>query len=362
MADPDKIAQAIAKAEDWNTRVALVRRIPEEFGRAHLREVYAAVSERAYVPHLTPDFAYVYHREDYDLSVVEEAVRAAAVMTANFTAVTVAHLEHALRERPTSMRCFRLIIGYTPQEMAAATAPVAASLTLPAVGVTAVKNLEQGRAQGGQILKVLAETISRAVAKELFPPAAEGLRSKQERPDLVDGWATVRELFHHGVRYSMFLHQRHYGGAFRQLLDATSSMRGNILEDAVEQLFDAANIPAIRTGSANQAEIARRFHLTVQPAPDFVVYDSNDSLRALLECKLVNDGGTARDKAARFSALREAAKQHGGVPVFAVLGGLGWTRTNDALGPVVQHCDGRVFTLSTLQEMLTVDPFPALTF
>jgi hypothetical protein len=43
-----------------------------------------------------------------------------------------------------------------------------------------------------------------------------------------------------------------------------------------------------------------------------------------------------------------------------VLGGIGWARINDALGPVVRDSDGRVFTLSTLKSMLEVNPFPSL--
>lgn len=258
------------------------------------------------------------------------------------------------------MRCFRLIVGYTLAEMAAATVPVAARLELKAVTDDRVKSLEQGRSQHEETLAVLAETISLAVTGELFPPAAEGLQSKQDRPDLANGWASVHRLVTEGVPYEMFLHQRHYGGAFRQQLDATSAKRGNILEDAVRETFQTAGIPAIRTGSSNQAEIAQRFHLTVQPAPDFVIHDERNTPRALLECKMVNDGGTARDKAARFKSLRDAARDHGGIPVFAVLGGLGWRRTSDALGPVIQACEGRVFTLSNLPELLTVDPLPAI--
>jgi len=45
---------------------------------------------------------------------------------------------------------------------------------------------------------------------------------------------------------------------------------------------------------------------------------------------------------------------------FALLDGLGWERINDALAPVVEHCDGRVFTLETLPEMLETQPFPGL--
>ncbi|MGH3274526.1 MAG: hypothetical protein ACRDNZ_09455 [Streptosporangiaceae bacterium] len=99
--------------------------------------------------------------------------------------------------------------------------------------------------------------------------------------------------------------------------------------------------------------------MTVQPAPDFVVYDGSGNLRAMLECKGA-DGGTARDKALRFQRLHGESVRLGGVPLIAVLGGLGWLRVNDTLGPVVRDCDGRVFSVSNLVELLTVAPFTSL--
>ena len=54
------------------------------------------------------------------------------------------------------------------------------------------------------------------------------------------------------------------------------------------------------------------------------------------------------------------SKTVNGVPLIAVVGGLGWTRVNDTLGPVVRDCDGRVFSVSNLDEMLAVAPFPSL--
>ena len=160
--------------------------------------------------------------------------------------------------------------------------------------------------------------------------------------------------------FSLFLHQRHYGGAFRQILDATSTKRGDLVEDAVETIFRQNGVPYIRTGSANQAEIATRFEVRVTPTPDFVVFDNSGTLRAMLECKVTNNGGTARDKALRFAKLRGESNRLGGTPLVAVLGGIGWARVNDALGPVVRDTDGRVFTLSTLSSMLEVAPFPSL--
>jgi hypothetical protein len=91
-----------------------------------------------------------------------------------------------------------------------------------------------------------------------------------------------------------------------------------------------------------------------------VVFDDTDTLRAMLECKATNDGGTARDKAPRFTTLRSESVRLGGIPLFAVLSGMGWTRVNDTLGPVIRDTEGRVFTLATLSHMLEVTPFPSL--
>ena len=143
-------------------------------------------------------------------------------------------------------------------------------------------------------------------------------------------------------------------------MDATSTKRGDLIEDAVEALFRENGVPYIRTGSPNQGEISARFEVRVTPAPDFVVFDNSETLRAILECKGTNDGGTARDKALRFARLRAESNRLGGIPLIAVLGGIGWARVNDALGPVVRDTDGRVFTLSTLSAMLEVAPFPSL--
>ena len=96
------------------------------------------------------------------------------------------------------------------------------------------------------------------------------------------------------------------------MLDATSGERGDLVEDPVESLFVTERVPFLRTGSRDQAVIEQRWGLTVKPAPDFVLFDSrSDTLRAILECKGANDGGTARDKAARFRALRAEGQRLG---------------------------------------------------
>jgi hypothetical protein len=357
VADPPDLVELAAAAPSWNARVAAVRRVPEVYGLARHQAVYAEIAERVYAPTLTPDFGYVHWRQEYELEPLVAAYRIAEKATGKFANVAPADLVHLLREQPITLRVFRLMLGLTTGEFAEATGMV----TTLATGKATIGNIETGTIPTRSVAEACAAVIDQMMRGLLFPPGVPPLRSKVEKTDTADGWDSVRRYARDGVPLPVLLHQRLYGGAFRQLLDATSSLRGDVIEEPVEALFRADGIPYIRTGAHNQAEIERRFGLTVRPAPDFVVYDDRrDELRAMFECKGANDGGTARDKAARFGNLRAEANRLGGVPLFAVLAGIGWRRTNDALGPVVKATDGRVFTIATLPDMVTVEPLPDL--
>jgi len=356
----EETVEAVAAAASWDARIALVRRVPETFGQAQHAAVYAAIAKKVYVPNLAPDFAYVHWREEYELAPLDDACRKAVELTKGFFTVEVADLRRTLHEEPTTLRIFRLLLGLTVQEFAAASKIAEARGAGKGVTAPKVKDIEAGGASKEAVALCCATVVDGMMRGTLFGKPSGEVRSKIEKPDTMKGWETVQQYADEGVPLAVFLHQRHYGGAFRQLLDSTSTMRGDILEDAVEELFRSKGILYVRTGSHDQEEIARRFHVTVRPAPDFVVYEGQDVLKALLECKGANDGGTARDKADRFSTLRGEATRLGGVPVFAVLAGLGWRRTRDALGPVIRDTDGRTFTIPTLPEMLTVQPFPGL--
>jgi len=69
---PD-LVPAIVAASSWNTRVTLVRQIPEQYGRAQLRDVYSRLARQLYVPDPALELAYVVWRQDYELASVTEA-------------------------------------------------------------------------------------------------------------------------------------------------------------------------------------------------------------------------------------------------------------------------------------------------
>jgi hypothetical protein len=326
------------------------------------------------MPHLAPDFAYIHESSFYEADHFSGAYDAATRLTKGFTCVTESDLVQALVDCPRTLLVFRTLLGLTKDEFAHSTLLAGGPADSAALSASQIDKMERSAIadDSGPITRaavtkatsqarIAAQTIVKAMDGELFGDAPPGLRSKQHKPDTERGWDSVREYSANGVPLKTFLHQRHYGGAFRQVLDATSTLRGDLIEDAVEALFTARGVSFIRTGSHNQAEISERFEVHVTPAPDFVVFDpADDGLKAMLECKGTNNGGTARDKALRFRSLRSESMRLGGVPLIAVLGGIGWARINDALGPVVRDTDGRVFTLSTLNSMLEVAPFPGL--
>lgn len=357
----EQTIQDILQASTWDKRVAQIRLVSQRHGTAAHAQIWAEVAREGYVPHLAPDFAYIHTASFYEAAYFREIYDVAEAATTGFTEVSTQRLAEILVEDPRVLLVLRTVAGLTKEEFAHATTLVGRSEALPTLSAGKVDAMERrGTATNDEQAEVAARTLSRIMDGSLFPAPEADLRSKQTKLDTEHGWSSVQHLASTGVPYADFLHQRHYGGAFRQVLDATSSRRGDLIEDAVETLFSGARIPYIRTGSHNQSEIAERFEVQVTPAPDFVVFDGSDTLRAMLECKITNDGGTARDKALRFVGLRAESVRLGGIPLFAVLGGMGWARVNDTLGPVIRDTDGRVFTLATLPWMLDVVPFPSL--
>lgn len=365
--------QSILTAGTWTQRIQQIRLVPQRHGTENHGTIYAAVARELYMPHLAPDFAYIHESPFYETPHFFAAYDEAARLTEGFIRVSEAELEATLIQCPCTLLVFRTLLGLTKDEFAHSTLLAGGADELAPLSASQIDTLERG-ASGAQRPKtaaalakataqahVAAKTIAMAMDGELFGCAPAGLKSKQRKPDTQKGWDSVRGYAANGVPLRVLLHQRHYGGAFRQVLDATSTLRGDLIEDAVEALFTAHGVSFIRTGSHNQADIARRFEVHVTPAPDFVVFDpADDSLKAMLECKGTNNGGTARDKALRFRSLKTESVRLGGIPLIAVLGGIGWARINDALGPVVRDAEGRVFTLSTLSSMLDVAPFPGL--
>lgn len=353
--------ERIASASSFDQRVAEIGRIPHVHGTDEHPHIYAALARQLYVPYLAPDFAYIHANDFYDREYFERVYQDTYESTAGFVNVSEDALAAIIEANPRTLLVLRVILGLVREEFAASTRLVAQPDNLAPLTGAKVDSMERdGSRTTAAQARVAAKALCRIMDGSLFGTPPGGVRSKQEKPDTEHGWHSVQQFAAEGVPFALFLHQRHYGGSFRQILDATSTKRGNLIEDAVEALFRNNGIHYLQTGSHNQGDIQARFHIMVTPAPDFVVYDEFNGLRAMLECKGANDGGTARDKASRFGRLKAESVRLSGIPLIAVLAGLGWARVNDTLGPVLRDTQGRVFTLATLPQMLTMAPFPSL--
>ena len=130
MPDPNEIVEMIAGAGNWDARVAMIRRIPEAFGTAEHANVYAAIARHVYVPKLTPEFAYVHWRDEYELNALERTYTLAQNGTNGFRDVTRDQLAQLIEEEPATLRVFRLLLGLTGVEFSEASLLVAEQLNL----------------------------------------------------------------------------------------------------------------------------------------------------------------------------------------------------------------------------------------
>jgi hypothetical protein len=97
------IANAVQAAGTWDARVALIRRVPEEFGTAQHASVYAAIAKQVYVPDLKADFAYVHWRDEYELAPLAEAYGLAHNLTDGFFNDSRRRATRVLLEEPQTL-------------------------------------------------------------------------------------------------------------------------------------------------------------------------------------------------------------------------------------------------------------------
>jgi len=287
----------------------------------------------------------------------DEAYRKLAGHTNEFTDVSLPRLTAALTEAPETLAPLRMILGSTHNELA-----WAMKLARPGISTSGstLKKFERSPAPDHSSAKrtAMIDTIAAAVLAVMdrsilqVPDSVQDFfHSKLDKRDTLHGWDTVAASTE-GVPYSALLYQRYVGGVWRQVQDAYSEVKGdNLLEQPIADLFDDHHIPYYRsgTGASGAAQTADSFGLS--PGPDFVLPEESPTV--IIESKIAEDGGTARDKAARIKNAADAAKERGLLPC-AVVDGKGWSERPNALVDVVIATDGRTYSLSTLPHLLDI--------
>lgn len=274
-------------------------------------------------------------------------------------------LLRAIEREPRAWVVLRSILGFTPGEMFwVVWRETAGSGNGVNVSQTDARELDLAARRGEQLVfspgkaRLARERRRDELVRRALPPIANVLqRSAPEvesgsvhRLDKIDtrgGPETVAGLIRSGqVAYSELLYERVLGRPFATHRDSVSDIVGKMVEGAVQALLDEHLIDGRQTRYREKVA-------TFPQAPDFLIPSDPGKTRLIIEAKLTEDDGTARDKAARIQTLRgyeDRRRATGDEPrqIVAVVEGRGFLHRTPDLQRMLEACDGHVYSLAEL--------------
>ena len=194
-------------------------------------------------------------------------------------------------------------------------------------------------------LKALIET-----ACELLASGAPAIENNQlhrlDKADTSHGITDIKRFSDIGVPYAMLLYERLLGRPFAGHRDSVSELIGDGLENAIEDVLSKAHLSFRKT---KRAERINGF----DQAPDFIL-PSEFNPKIVIEAKITEDDGTARDKVTRIQHLAELSERHlrdngSGFNVVACIGGRGFGVRREDMKKLLLATKGKIFTPGTLK-------------
>jgi hypothetical protein len=201
--------------------------------------------------------------------------------------------------------------------------------------------------------RVGAETVQRLHA--LIDAALEAIEHgsqtssplivhRLDKIDTAQGIRSVQKVAAEGVPYSMLLYERMLGRPFATHRDGVSGQVGDIVEDAVIKALEDARVPYHQTGQAEQIP-------GFDQAPDFLTPTKEDP-KVVIEAKLTQDDGTARDKITRVQHLDRLREGHTKFQVVACIDGRGFQIRRNDMKKLLLATRGKVFTVETMPYLI----------
>jgi len=287
--------------------------------------------------------------------VFEQGYEALKQGTGGFTDLSADRVFSIAVSVPISIVVLRSLLGFTPPEWA----HVASKRTNTRITQGYIRSLDrevrmnplslmkQSR-DGGVRLKALIETACDLLV-EGAPVVGSDKIHRLDKADTATGLKGVQALARIGVPYAMLLYERFMGRPFAGHRDSVSDLVGDFLELAVEEVLTKAGISYRKTKRAEQIP---GFDL----APDFII-PSEFNPQIIIEAKIAEDDGTARDKVTRIQHLGELSKndQSPNNPKFEVIaciGGRGFGVRREDMKKMLLATRGKVFTFKTLDRII----------
>ena len=276
--------------------------------------------------------------------------------TGGFRDITSDAVLPAAVQHPMVIIVLRTMLGFTPPEWAYAT--VQRSGTDVSQGF--VRNLdrrirlrpEASIREDGLTFERLKAMIS--VACELLIEGAPATESDKihrlAKADTIEGASSIRTMADIGAPYAMLLYERFLGRPFAGHRDSVSELVGDSLESAIDEVLTRAGVSYQKTKRAERVP-------GLDQAPDFIVPDAF-SPKVVIEAKLTEDDGTARDKVTRVQHLGSLsmkdvpADQPPRFEVIACIAGRGFGVRREDMKKLLLATRGKVFTLKTLDKLV----------
>lgn len=252
----------------------------------------------------------------------------------------------------------RTILGFSPPEWA----EIAESETDMAVPQGAARSLDRrvredrdmfaphDRQQTltGRRAHALVQTAVELLEKGA-PTQPPDMTHRLAKADTSGGLSSMQNAARLHIPYAMLLYERFLGRPYASHRDAVSELVGDLMEDAIERQLDDERITYRRTRRAERIE-------GFEQAPDFIV-PTEFAPAVVIEAKLTNDDGTARDKVARLirlTRMRDDRERSGAASfeVIACIDGRGFRTRRQDMRDLIKATRGKVFTFATLDRMV----------
>lgn len=257
---------------------------------------------------------------------------------------------------PVAFIVLRTMLGFTPPEWAYITTEHASVEVPQGAARTLDRNirLNPGRplpAAGGvteQRVRAMIATACKLLTEG--PPETPGLLHRLDKADTRYGLRSVQPLADLGVPYAMVLYERFLGSPFMSHRNSVSELVGDVVEAAVEAVLASGKISFRKT---KRAERVNGF----DQAPDFIV-PSEFNPKVIVEAKLTEDDGTARDKVTRVQHLGalamkdKLAHEEPNFEVIACIAGRGFKVRREDMKKLLIATRDKVFTLESITQMV----------
>ncbi len=291
-----------------------------------------------------------------EYAIFERGYEALKSASSEFANLSVEKVYAVALSKPISIVVLRTMLGFTPPEWG--------YITTQKTGIVVsqgfVRSLDRKVRMTPEVplkfgdtakkrLRALIETALNLLSQRV-PEVEKDQLHRLDKADTRLGTESLRNLSRLGAPYAMVLYERFLGRPFAGHRDSVSELVGDTLESAIEDVLTGAGISYRKTKRAERVE-------GFDQAPDFII-PSEFNPQVIIEAKITEDDGTARDKVTRIQHLGELSTlgQRSGesrFEVIACIGGRGFGVRREDMKKMLIVTRGKVFTAKTLAQMVT---------